>query len=172
MAQSLVDGSWQFGGRDSDIFRSIKFGHPHFGMPSWGAVLDDDQINELVAFIRVREEQSAGGKPPLPDTLETLDYQLRVETITEELETPWGIAFPDATTMLVTERPGRLRIIKDGILSPDPVQGHTGSIRARSGWVVGCGTGSGLLHQRLDLFVNQSSHLQYGSGYAFVHFHC
>ena len=123
VAQSLVDGSWQFGARDSDLFRSIKFGHPHLGMPSWGAVLADSQISELVQFIRTREELSSAGRPPLPDTLETLDYRVKVETITEDLETPWGIAFLDENTTLVTEKPGRLRIIENGVLLPDPVEG-------------------------------------------------
>ena len=45
-----------------------------------------------------------------------------METITEDIETPWGIAFPDENTILITERPGRLRIIKDGILLPDPIE--------------------------------------------------
>jgi aldose sugar dehydrogenase len=32
------------------------------------------------------------------------------------LDTPWEIAFVDETTMLVTERPGRVRVIEDGRL--------------------------------------------------------
>jgi glucose/arabinose dehydrogenase len=44
-------------------------------------------------------------------------------TLVEGLEHPWGIAWlPDGTT-LVTERPGRLRIIRDGQLDPNPVPG-------------------------------------------------
>lgn len=123
VAQSLVDGSWQFGARDGDLFRSIKFGHPQFGMPSWGAILDDSMIFELVTFIRSREAQSGAVKPPLPETLETLDYQVSIEILTEELETPWGVAFPDENTVLVTERSGRLRIIENGVLAADPIQG-------------------------------------------------
>ena len=45
----------------------------------------------------------------------------RVETITTGLENPWALAFLPDGRMLVTERPGRLRIVgKDGKLS-DPV---------------------------------------------------
>ena len=39
IAQSLLDGSWQFGSRSADIFRAIKFGNPQAGLPSWKAVL-------------------------------------------------------------------------------------------------------------------------------------
>lgn len=39
------------------------------------------------------------------------------------LEHPWAMAWLPDGTMLVTERPGRLRIIRDGALLPDPVAG-------------------------------------------------
>ena len=47
----------------------------------------------------------------------------RVETIATGLQNPWALAFLPDGRMLVTERPGRLRIVgKDGKLSP-PVAG-------------------------------------------------
>lgn len=39
------------------------------------------------------------------------------------LEHPWGMAWLPDGTMLITERPGRLRIIRDGKLLPEPVPG-------------------------------------------------
>lgn len=49
--------------------------------------------------------------------------EVLVETIADELTHPWGLAFLPDGRMLVTERPGRLRIVAlDGSLS-DPVAG-------------------------------------------------
>lgn len=49
--------------------------------------------------------------------------ELTVETVASGLEHPWGLAFLPDGRMLVTERPGRLRIVgADGRLS-SPVQG-------------------------------------------------
>jgi glucose/arabinose dehydrogenase len=48
---------------------------------------------------------------------------LNVETIARGLERPWALAFLPEGKMLVTERPGRLRIVtRDGQISP-PVSG-------------------------------------------------
>ncbi|HWV09023.1 MAG TPA: PQQ-dependent sugar dehydrogenase [Pseudomonas sp.] len=52
--------------------------------------------------------------------VQAMDY--RVETVTEGLEYPWAMAFLPDGRMLVTERPGRLRIVgADGALQAEPV---------------------------------------------------
>ena len=48
---------------------------------------------------------------------------LTVETLAEGLSVPWSITFLPDGDMLVTERPGRVRLIRDGVLAPDPVAG-------------------------------------------------
>jgi glucose/arabinose dehydrogenase len=50
-------------------------------------------------------------------------HDYRVVTIAEGLEHPWSIAFLPGGDMLITERPGRLRIVRQGQLLPDPVKG-------------------------------------------------
>jgi glucose/arabinose dehydrogenase len=48
--------------------------------------------------------------------------QPKVETVVAGLAHPWGLAFLPDGSMLVTERPGRLRVVSGGVLSP-PVTG-------------------------------------------------
>ena len=47
----------------------------------------------------------------------------RVVTVVDGLQDPWSIAFLPSGEMLVTERPGRLRIVRDGALQPEPIAG-------------------------------------------------
>ena len=50
-------------------------------------------------------------------------HDYRVVVVVDGLVHPWSMAFLPGGDMLVTERPGRLRIVRDGRLLPDPVPG-------------------------------------------------
>ena len=56
-------------------------------------------------------------------TYATDKQRFHLVKVTEGLEHPWGLAFLPDGRMLVTERPGRLRIVADGWLVPEPVAG-------------------------------------------------
>jgi aldose sugar dehydrogenase len=61
-------------------------------------------------------QQGPAQRSPTPGSTRNV---VRVETVARGLEHPWGLAFLPDGRMLVTERPGRLRIVgKDGTLSP------------------------------------------------------
>ncbi|MCH8487168.1 MAG: PQQ-dependent sugar dehydrogenase [Candidatus Cyclonatronum sp.] len=44
-------------------------------------------------------------------------------TVLEGLEHPWAVVWLNETDMLITERPGRLRLVRDGLLLPESVAG-------------------------------------------------
>ncbi len=56
-------------------------------------------------------------------TYTTDKQRFHLVRVTDGLEHPWGLAFLPDGRMLVTERPGRLRIVADGWLVPEPVAG-------------------------------------------------
>ena len=64
--------------------------------------------------------QPATSSPDGPQTLDVQGGKIRVVTVADGLFHPWSLAFADARTILVTERNGRLRIIRDGALLPEP----------------------------------------------------
>lgn len=58
-----------------------------------------------------------------PRTASSQDGPIRVETLADGLEHPWGLAFLPDGRMLVTERPGRLRLVSaEGEIS-EPLSG-------------------------------------------------
>ncbi len=56
-------------------------------------------------------------------THRTVHHDFRVVTVADSLVNPWSIAFLPGGDLLVTERPGRLRIVRNGKLLATPVAG-------------------------------------------------
>ncbi len=50
-------------------------------------------------------------------------HDFKLVPVVEGLENPWGLAFLPDGGMLVTEKPGRLRVVRDGKLLPEAVDG-------------------------------------------------
>ena len=89
------------------------------------------------------------GFEPLPIPAEPIEFdtaevmRVRVVPVARQLVNPWSLAFlPDPSTslgaggvtMLVTEKEGRLRIIRNGVLDPKPIPGApTVRVQGRSG---------------------------------------
>ncbi len=57
------------------------------------------------------------------ETIASQEHDFVVEEVTRGLDHPWGMAFLPDGRMLVTERTGRLRIVANGRLEPEPVSG-------------------------------------------------
>jgi aldose sugar dehydrogenase len=71
------------------------------------------QIISLVVIV------GCSATPAIPQ-----DITANKVTLISGLEHPWSVTWlPDKTTMLITERPGRLRIVRNGMLDPTPIAG-------------------------------------------------
>jgi glucose/arabinose dehydrogenase len=51
------------------------------------------------------------------------EHSFRVVRVVEGLEQPWSLAFLPDGRMLVSEKAGRLRVVRDGKLEPQPIEG-------------------------------------------------
>jgi glucose/arabinose dehydrogenase len=154
-AASLVDDAWLFGGDDASLAKSIREGRVDAGMPPFGGAFSDEEIRALVIFIRekvdeARRAETTFARPQGDTVVKSEEHSFRVETVAEGLETPWSVAILPDGRMLVTEKPGRLRIVEKGRLRPEAVagvppvwsQGQGGLLDvavhpdyARNGWV-------------------------------------
>ncbi len=123
----MVGDHLAHGDDEASIARSIRNGWPTAGMPSFGATLGDAEIQALAVYIREQAFKAPPlGNQPL-DAAQVRTSELcsfRVEPVVEEgLQVPWSFAFLPDGRILLTERAGRLRIIDQGHLDPEPVAG-------------------------------------------------
>lgn len=58
-----------------------------------------------------------------PWDVQTWNAKLHVEVVAKGIDHPWGMAFLPDGSILVTERPGRLRVIRNGVLDANPITG-------------------------------------------------
>jgi glucose/arabinose dehydrogenase len=61
--------------------------------------------------------------PTGPQDFEQSGTKYRVVPVAAGLANPWSLAFLPDGSLLVTERPGRLRVVRNGTLDPQPVAG-------------------------------------------------
>ena len=62
-----------------------------------------------------------GGAPRMPAQYRvTLPNEVRLETVVSHLEVPWSLAFSPDGRLFLSERPGRIRVVRGGVLDPQP----------------------------------------------------
>jgi glucose/arabinose dehydrogenase len=128
-ASSLADSVWRYGGDDASLTKSIRDGHPEAGMPATRGLLNDAEIRGLVILIReygaaFEREHTKFNKPQVDEVVRSEKAAFVLQAVLADgLSEPWALAFLPDGRMLVTERPGRLRIVDHGRLLPEPVRG-------------------------------------------------
>ena len=104
------------------------------GRPPTDASPEAQQLAQRYHYPVIRDQRGAvpPGPRPLPapplgdgpwtwTTLEQRD--IKVSIVTRGLSHPWSLAFLPDGSLLITERMGRLRIVRNGVLDPSPVEG-------------------------------------------------
>lgn len=67
MGPSLMDGKWRYGSEAGDVFQTIVEGRPN-GMPSFKGRMSDQQVWQLVAYVRsLSGLQPMDAAPSRPD---------------------------------------------------------------------------------------------------------
>jgi aldose sugar dehydrogenase len=137
---ALADGVWKHGAADAEIANAISQGVPEAGMPAFGQSLSPELIRALVVYIHEKEKAfDQSGKtstPKLPAGPVQTKYATHIvePVVTGGLETPWALAFLPDGRKLVTEKPGRLRILDENWkLEPKPVAGTPAVVVSNQG---------------------------------------
>jgi glucose/arabinose dehydrogenase len=82
----------------------------------------------LTVVVAQNPQPPATAKPapaadPDGQVIKSEKQTFKIEVVAREIETPWALAFLPDGRLLITERPGRLRIVDKGKLLPEAVKG-------------------------------------------------
>ena len=80
-------------------------------------------VRTLLSLVVVGVVVSSGTRVSGDTVFKSALHDYRVVPFVEALVQPWSIAFLPGGDILITERPGRLRIVRNGKLLPQPVEG-------------------------------------------------
>jgi aldose sugar dehydrogenase len=127
-AQSLLDDVWAFGGDDRSLEQTIRAGRSAAGMPPFGSMLSPAELRAMVYYLREARvtllSTPARALDPIDDRTRTSQaHRFRLELVADGLTTPWGMAFLPDGRLIVSERPGTLRLLEPGTPLPPPVTG-------------------------------------------------
>ncbi|MEL6974353.1 MAG: PQQ-dependent sugar dehydrogenase [Bacteroidota bacterium] len=116
---SFVEREWTYGNSSDEVIQSIANGYPNTGMPAYGATFSEEEIAELTNYILTEidgktlamlEEEN----PDLSGLISSDDLTFRLETLTDEIPgVPWGLEQLPNGEILVTERGGRLFLVRN-----------------------------------------------------------
>lgn len=122
---SLIDKkSWKIVGEEQTFLEYVLEGNAATGMPPFKDKLLPAEIRALEIYIN-EQRQIAEANPPKADGagVFTADgYKFRLEAVVEGLDIPWSVDFLPGGGLLIAERPGPIRLFKEGKLYP-PVKG-------------------------------------------------
>ncbi|BBC71055.1 conserved hypothetical protein [Altererythrobacter sp. B11] len=87
----------------------------------------------IATTVQAQDDKPARAAPPPgfqtaplgegPWDLDSEMARIHVEVVARRLDHPWSLAILPDGDMLVTERPGRLRVLRGGMLDPQPIEG-------------------------------------------------
>lgn len=117
--KGFANWQWKHGSKTKAIRASIVEGRGEGAMPAFGEVLSDQELKELVTYLRYGLDnlQEYSLEEVVADQGEIItseDMRFQLQAVVTGLENPWGMAFLPNGDLLVTDKPGDLYHIKSG----------------------------------------------------------
>lgn len=118
----LFDDVWNIKPSPDAILANIRDGDASTGMPPFGDAFSEAELTSLVSYIEAGEApRDELAETPAIEDVPSVEDQVKIEDWVTDLDEPWGIAFIDDDSALITEKKGTLRVVRRGELMAKPV---------------------------------------------------
>lgn len=116
---AFADRKWEYGSEKDSIIEVITNGIPDEEMPGYESDYSAGAIDSLASYIlTIKEKVDAyqfKGETDTSGVFAADAYDLRLDTVITDLNSPWGMAFLPDGDLLVTDKSGKLyRVTADG----------------------------------------------------------
>jgi len=101
--QKFRNNDWSESYTNTELKQIIAEGMPNKGMPAFGSVIAEEDLSELIDFIK--NYDFSDSEASIPE--QAKDYE--IEVMADGLGVPWGMAFLPNGDMLIAEREGKLK---------------------------------------------------------------
>lgn len=116
--EAFVDRQWKHGKTKQELVKSISGGYPDLGMPTWKAVLSEQEVGEMADLIleSLKDvDKYKFANKPTSNVFSSEGQTIKLDTVASGMKSPWGMAFLPDGDMLVTDRNGEVyRVGKGG----------------------------------------------------------
>src|SRR6478609_1535515 len=133
--KGFIGENWSGPSDDASLANAIRDGSTNKLMPAMSFALSDAEIRAMVVFIREKIQQAKNetnvfAKPIDGAVVNSCEHKFKFKTVVTGLDTPWSMAFLPDGRQLIAELSGRLRVVVNGQLQPEPVL-STPKVRAK-----------------------------------------
>ncbi|MEO5581848.1 MAG: PQQ-dependent sugar dehydrogenase [Saprospiraceae bacterium] len=107
----FVDRKWKHGNNKDSIMISIKNGYVALGMPSWTAVLKDNEVSSMADYLlkAIDHRKAFDFTDSVKSNIFTqAGMTVKLDTIAKGLGNPWGMTFLPNGDFIYTDRNGKM----------------------------------------------------------------
>ena len=118
----IIAGIGTIAAKAAPTSRATNGVRPRFRRPSFHLASRVGLVS-LAGLTGLATQLLPGASLAADTIVQTEDYRVRIVPVATGLEIPWGMTFLNRERILLTEKPGRMRIVEGGKLLAQPVAG-------------------------------------------------
>jgi len=101
----------------------MRFRRIHLSVVTVGMLVQPPAYPLAASPVAAQSPAAASAQPVRDSVYQSARHNFRVVTVADGLDHPWSMAWLPSGEMLLTERAGRLRVVREGKLDPEPMAG-------------------------------------------------